>query len=108
MPSPPATPPVRRCRPPERGRLPPRCPPRPPPHTPRVGLLPILLLRAFLPGLRGSTAVARRVPCRPVVSSCWYGRLKAVLPNASRGAPRAPALTDTTWLTNWVLLTQAN
>jgi hypothetical protein len=43
----------------------PRPPGLPDPHTPRIGLLPILLLRAVLPGLRGSAAAAaRRAPCR--------------------------------------------
>jgi hypothetical protein len=78
-PLPRARPPVRRRRPPERCFLPdlPRPLGLPDPHTPRVGLLPILLLRVVLPGLRGSAAAAaRRVPCCPailsiVASSCW-------------------------------------
>jgi hypothetical protein len=68
-PSPLATPSVRRRRPPERGRLPPRralASGAPDPHTPRVGLLPILL--TVHPSLRGSAA-ARRAPCRLAVLS---------------------------------------
>jgi hypothetical protein len=56
---------------PERGRLPPRpasASEAPPPHPPCAGLLPILLLRAVLPGLRGSAAAAR-LAARPACAS---------------------------------------
>jgi hypothetical protein len=131
MPSPTATPSVRRRRPPERGRLPPRPAPvsgAPPPHPPRVGLLPILLLRVILPGLWGFAATTRRAPCcsaglhviasaRASTSSPHSAAsafsLTVVLPNTGRGAPspRPPAYTGLARLPphfNWVLLTQAN
>jgi hypothetical protein len=70
----------------------------PHPHNPRVVLLPILLLCAVLPSLRGSAAAARRVPYRlaglRVVTSA---RASTSPCPVGRGAPppRLPACTPT-------------
>jgi hypothetical protein len=120
----------RRRRPPKRGRLPPRPASAfgaPHPHTPRVGLLPILLLCAVLPGLRGSAVATRRAPCRPVGlsvvtsasastssprPSCrGASRLSSPTPVGARppSPPQPPAYIDPAWVPrNWVLLMQAN
>jgi hypothetical protein len=119
--SPPATPPVCRRRPSERDRLPPRTAPAsgaPHPQTPRVGLLPILLLlHAAVSGLRGSAAAARlhvvasaRASTSPPHLAASAFSLTVVIPNTCRVAPpRPPAYTDPARLPpNGVLLTQAN
>jgi hypothetical protein len=108
--------PPRICRPPTRPRPPPRSQsaavgPRNAgdflPNLPQPPglLLPIILIRVVLPGLRGSATAARRVPCRPaglcVVASARASTssprpaasafsLIVVLPNAGRGAPSLP------------------